>query len=424
MTLPGVATTTKSLLVSFGSYGDVYPMIGLGRALQRSGAEVTLITNGYFATTVTEAGLKFIAIGTTEQYEMITENEDLWHPRRGLELVTQAWIALTPETYAVIEQEYEPGRTVVVSGAPAFGARVAQEHLRVPLATVKLQPVTFRSLTDTPRLPLLPPPDWQPRWCRRCVYWLADHLVDRALAEPLNAFRAQFQLPPARGILRDWWLSPQLIIGLFPDWLAAPQPDWPPQTLLSGFPLYDGPRSDTLPDAAAEFLAAGEPPIVFTPGSAMRHGASFFRTAVETCQLLKRRGILLTRYAAQIPCPLPECVRHFEFLPMTRLLPRCAAMVHHGGIGTVGQCLAAGIPQLIVPMAFDQPDNAARVVRLGVARSIAPRAFRARSAARLLTELTERPEVRARCETLALRARDPQRLDAACQAICALAGRT
>ena len=192
--------------------------------------------------------------------------------------------------------------------------------------------------------------------------------------------------------LRDWWLSPQLVIGLFPDWFAPPQPDWPPQTLLSGFPLYDGAQATALPAAVTDFLRAGSPPIVFTPGSAMRHGKSFFRTAVDVCQLLERRGILLTQYREQLPAALPESVRCFGFLPMGQLLPHCAAIVHHGGIGTTAQGLAAGMPQLIMPMAFDQPDNAARAVRLGVARSIAPRAFRPRAAARLLAELLERPE--------------------------------
>ena len=257
---------------------------------------MTVITNGYFATIVADAGLKFIEIGTAEQYEMMTADKDLWHPRRGFELVTQAWIALTPETYAVIEDQYVPGRTCVVATAPVFGARIARNSLGVPLVTVHLQPATVRSLYDTPRLPLAPPPEWQPRFCRRFLYWLADQLIDRALATPLNAFRSHFQLPPVRRILRDWWLSPQLVIGLFPDWFAPPQPDWPPQSLLSGFPLYDGVQPDAPPAAAAEFLRAGSPPIVFTPGSAMRHGHAFFRTAVDACQLLKRRGILLTRY--------------------------------------------------------------------------------------------------------------------------------
>lgn len=409
-----------ALLITFGSFGDVFPVIGLGRALQRFGAEVTVVTNSFFAATVADAGLRFLPIGTAEQYEMITANQDLWHPRRGLELVTQAWMTLTPETYRVIADQYVPGRTVVVAGAPVFGARIAHEHLGVPLATIQLQPATFRSLYDTPRLPLVPPPQWQPRFCRRFVYWLADQLVDRHLAAPLNDFRSQFQLPPVRRVLGDWWLSPQLVLGLFPAWFAAPQPDWPAQSLLTGFPLYDGVQPSALPAAACEFLRAGSPPIVFTPGSAMRHGDSFFRTAVDVCGRLNRRGLLLTRYGEQLPASLPESVRHFEFLPMSLLLPQCAAIVHHGGIGTTGQALAAGTPQLIMPMAYDQPDNADRAVRLGVARKISRRAFQPRAVARALAELLEHPEVTRQCRAFAPQADSPQRLDGACEAILRL----
>jgi UDP:flavonoid glycosyltransferase YjiC (YdhE family) len=141
---------------------------------------------------------------------------------------------------------------------------------------------------------------------------------------------------------------------------------------------------------------------------------------VEVCQLLQRRGILLTRYREQLPASLPETVRCFGFVPMGQLLPHCAAMVHHGGIGTTAQGLAAGTPQLIMPMAFDQPDNAARAVRLGVARAIAPRAFRPRTAARRLAELLESPDSIRNCQLLAQRTTDPHRLDAACEAICRL----
>jgi UDP:flavonoid glycosyltransferase YjiC (YdhE family) len=325
-----------------------------------------------------------------------------------------------PETYAAIRERYAPGRTVVVATAPVFAARVAQEHLGVPLATIQLQPATFRSLHETPRLPMAPRPEWQPRFLKRLVYWLADWVVDRAIAKPLNAYRSQFHLPPVRRVMRDWWLSPQRVIGLFPDWFAAPQADWPPQSLLAGFPLYDGAEGTAISPEAGAFLEAGSPPIVFTPGSAMRHGESFFRTAVEVCRLLGRRGVLLTRYREQLPTSLPENVCHFDYLPLSRLLPHCAAIVHHGGIGTTAQAFACGIPQLIIPMAFDQPDNAARAERLGVARSLSPRAFRPPAAARLLAELIAGPETAEKCRLGARRSTDPRRLEAACEAICRL----
>ena len=111
--------------------------------------------------------------------------------------------------------------------------------------------------------------------------------------------------------------------------------------------------------------AAGEPPIVFTPGSAMYHGQDFFRASVEACKQLNRRGILLTRHAEQIPADLPATIRHFSYAPFSLLLPRAAALVHHGGIGTSAQAMAAGCRQLITPFAHDQFDNADRLRRLG-----------------------------------------------------------
>ena len=157
---------------------------------------------------------------------------------------------------------------------------------------------------------------------------------------------------------------------MFPGGFGPPQPDWPPQTKLTGFPLYDGQPGGGLPPEILHFCLAGDPPIAFTFGTGMMHAADTFRKAVEVCRLLGKRGILLTRYERQLPAPLPTSMRTFEFAPFLALFPLCAAVVHHGGIGTVAKALSTGTPQLILPMAFDQPDNAARVKSLGAGESL------------------------------------------------------
>ena len=91
--------------------------------------------------------------------------------------------------------------------------------------------------------------------------------------------------------------SPQRVLGLFPDWYAPPQPDWPTQVRLTGFPLYDDRRDQELPKAAEDFLAGGDAPVVFTPGSAMRHGREFFAESAAACRLLGRRGLFVEPYA-------------------------------------------------------------------------------------------------------------------------------
>jgi UDP:flavonoid glycosyltransferase YjiC (YdhE family) len=187
---------------------------------------------------------------------------------------------------------------------------------------------------------------------------------------------------------------------------------WPSQ-----FPLWDeAAQTGTQPELDA-FLDAGEAPLVFAPGSANRQAAAFFRAAVDACVRLKRRGILLTQFAEQIPRPLPASVRHFGYVPFSRLLPRAAALVHHGGIGTTAQGLRAGVPHLVMPMAHDQPDNAARLKRLGVGDWLKPAAFRGPAVAARLQRLLTDPAVPPACREVASRFHGVDPAAEACQVI-------
>jgi UDP:flavonoid glycosyltransferase YjiC (YdhE family) len=414
----------KVLLIPLGSHGDVHPFVGLGLTLRSRGHDVILITLGYFEKLVRSAGLDFVPLPMAEDFEEGLKDPDLWNPRRGFELVVRKSVVpyLRP-VYELIAERYVPGETVVVPGTLAFGTRVAQDKLGVPTASAHLQPGVIRSEYQAPVLPGLFMPDWLPRFAKRWQYRLANALVvERILTRDLNAFRAEVGLPPVHDLMGGWWHSPQRVLGLFPDWYAPPQPDWPPQVRLTGFPLYDERELHDLPADLGEFLDAGEPPVVFTPGSAMRQGQAFFVAAVEACRLLGRRGLLLTRFPDQLPARLPEGVRHFSYVPFSRVLPRAAALVHHGGIGTTSQGLAAGVPQLVMPMAHDQPDNAARLQRLGVARALPPARFRAPAVAQALEGLLTSTDVAARCADYAGRIGASRPLDEAARLVEELAG--
>jgi UDP:flavonoid glycosyltransferase YjiC (YdhE family) len=258
-----------------------------------------------------------------------------------------------------------------------------------------------------------------PPYLKRVVFNVVDHFsIDRTLAPEINRTRKEQSLLPVKHIFGDWMHSPLTSIGLFPDWFASPQPDWPPQTRLTGFIFHDK-RDDKeqLPQDVLDFLDAGDPPIVFTPGTAMKHGRKFFEVSVQACQALGRRGMLLTQHKNQLPSTLPEGIRHFEYLPFSLVLPRVAALVHHGGIGTTAQALAAGIPQVIRPMAYDQPDNAARVQLLGAGVSISPKDYVAKTVAERLNGLLSSSAVSARNREYALRINAEQSLRETCDLI-------
>jgi rhamnosyltransferase subunit B len=403
--IDAAASPKHFLLIAIGSAGDVHPFVGLGQTLKRRGHQVTIATCSYFRPLIERVGLGFVEIIPAEEYLRMIEDPDLWHPMRGPRFVMQNAIAPgIRRVYSIIARLYEPGRTVVAASSLALGARVAHDKLGVPTATVHLQPLVLRSVAQPGRLMGLFAPPWLPRSLVRAQYWLADVLVvDRLIGPELNGLRGELGLPPVRRSFDGYIHSPQLTIGLFPEWYAPPAPDWPSQTRLTGFPLYDEQDVAPLSDDVQAFLAAGPPPVVFTPGSAMTHAGPQFAAVVEACRKSGRRAILLTRHPDQLPRSLPPEVRHFDYVPFSQLLPHCAASIHHGGIGSVAQALVAGVPQVVMSMSHDQFDNAERLERMGVGAALPPNVFKADRLAAVLDRLLGSPNVKTGCREIQTR---------------------
>ncbi|MCP5114555.1 MAG: glycosyltransferase, partial [bacterium] len=358
-----------------------------------------------------------IGIGAEEDYRQAITDPDMWHPYRSFSVVAKRlmipWVR--PVYNLIAEHASDPG-LVVVAPATAIGARIAQEKLGVPLATVHLQPVMLRSVVSPPVFGFPDILGHLPRALRGLFFKAVDaFLIDRLLAPETNAFRAELGLAPVERLFDHWLHSPELVIGFFPEWFAAEQPDWPPRVHRVGFPLYDESGARPAPAELGEFLDAGEAPVVFTAGSAMAQGEEFYRVSVEVCERIGRRGILLTQFPEQLPADLPRRVRHFEFVPFSEVLPRAAAFVHHGGIGSTAQALAAGVPQLVVPFAHDQPDNATRVKRLGVGELLLPRQYKAPRVAQRLNRLLDSDEIKDRCAKRAVTLRKGEAINRACE---------
>jgi UDP:flavonoid glycosyltransferase YjiC (YdhE family) len=406
------------LLVTLGGSGDVHPFVGLGARLAARGHTVTILTNELFEPLVRREGLGYTCHGTAEEANAALADPEIWNPRRSAELLSRLLIlpAMRPVYTWVAEQVRGPD-TVVVAPAISLGACLAHEKLGVPLVTVLLQPAILRSAYDTPVMAGLPLPRHLPRPLKRLAFWVIDRwIVNRLLGPELNAFRRELGLPRWRP-QNHWFFSPQLNLGLFPDWLLAQQPDWPPHVYLTGFPLYDERGVAPIPEEVERFLSAGTPPIVITASSNMLHAGAFFNAAVGACKQLGRRGMLLTRYRDQLPAQLPEGVRAFGYVPFSAVLPRSAGIVHHGGIGTAALAMAAGVPQLLTPISHDQPDNAARLARLGVAVQCPANRFTEAEATRLLGQLLASSEIRETCQKIATRFQGRDPLADACSAI-------
>lgn len=412
------------LLPTVGSSGDVYPVIALGKGLQARGERPYIVANAYYEDLVAANGLPFIPMGEADAYQKLINNPDLWHPTKGFQVLVEHAIGPYVRPLFDIIAQFDPKETVVAASGFLYGARMAREKLGTPYATLHLQPALFRTAYDTPAMGGFFFPEWLPVWLKRVYFGLIDAaLVDRAIAPKVNPVRAELGLPPQKHFFGDGFHAPQKSIGLFPDWYAPPQPDWPSQIELTGFVRYDDGEEAALPPAVSDFLIAGDAPLIFTAGTAMKHGEGFFATAVAAAKKLNHPAILVTKFADQLPFPLPEHVLHVAYVPFSLLLPRAAALIHHGGIGTVAQALAAGVPQLVMPMSHDQPDNARRVTQLGVGKMVLPPDFEETAVAQALNELLTSNQVRMRCKALAQKVDFDRALAAACESIVGISSK-
>lgn len=390
------------LLITIGSHGDVHPFVGMGRALQARGHRVRVATNPHFADMITRAGLSFVAMGDRATFDKWLSDPELWHSRKGSGRVLRGVAETLGEVYDFTVRNTRP-ETVVVGSTLALGSLVASEQLGFRYATAHLSPVCIRSYESMPTLPFGVNFTRFPLWFRKKFWEGGDKwFIDPPILPTLNALRAQCGLPPAAHVM-DYWNAPQLTIGLWPEWYGPKPSDAPPQLRLTCFPLYDEADHQALDPELDAWLSEGDPPIAFTPGSAMTFGNEFFEAGAAACDRLGRRGLLLTRHIEQIPGELPPGVRHWKYAPFSVLLPRCAAIVHHGGIGTTSQALRAGCPQLIMPMAHDQPDNAGRVKNLGCGEVIQRELFWPGRVAKKLLRIVDDPVVKTACVNVAQR---------------------
>jgi UDP:flavonoid glycosyltransferase YjiC (YdhE family) len=392
-----------ALLIPFGTAGDVLPFIGVAIALRRRGHDVTVFTDVAFEDVIRRNGIEFACLSSREEYADLLKHPDLWHPTRSYPLIFKNQVApkIRP-VYEFIRENHVRGKTVVIAANLAVGARLACEHLGLPMVSLYVSPMCFRSYVHPPPLPGLDLFPGRPHAWIRTLFAIADWRVDRLLGPSLNGLRRELGMPPVKTIM-DWWHSPQLIVGLFPEWFAPLETEWPQQTRLTGFPLYDTAGPTEISRDLEAFLQAGPPPVVFMPSSFMAQGAEFLRESVEACTRLQCRGILLTQFSEQVPALLPPGVRTFPFVPLSVLLPRSSAIVHQAGIGTIALALASGTPQLAVPMAMDQLANAERLQKLGTGIVMTTKEYRAESVASHLTQLLQSDGVRASCQQTAKR---------------------
>ena len=397
------------LIETFGSAGDVLPFTALGGELARRGHRVEVHTSDRFRETVRLAGLEHVSNGTEEEYREAENDPRLWHPRRGVELIWELGILprLRERLQAILDRQRDD--TVMIGPVLGIASRMARE-LRppskggAPLVTAHLAPSAFFSVHRSPRFPGLWMPDGMPKPMKRGLYALVELALSRIVNRPFNRVRAEVGLPPVERVFERWIHSPDRVLGFFPEWFGPPQLDWPTNVELTGFVFGDDGARRAQDERLEDWLEAGAPPIVAVAGSANVSEEHAFHRIVAAARRLRRRALLVTRNERALPQHLAnDDVLRVDYAPFDQLLPRAAALVSHGGIGTTAQALRAGIPHLVQWRAYDQLDNASRLEDLGVGLGVNVKRAGERTIERALARLLDDATVAEACRRHAAR---------------------
>jgi rhamnosyltransferase subunit B len=376
-----------------GSWGDVFPVIGLAKGLIEAGYDARIAASPAYDELVRGEGLEFSGIGPVLGFSDYARDPKILSGRlggfAGFARLFRRFIFPALDRY-VDDLVTSIGDADLLLAHPALvAAPVAAEYVGVRWATVSV----FPGLIPTAYSPPAPTrvslgSGRAGQMMNRAAWSAAGFNMARLFDRHVNIARRRLGLPAVSNAFFAPVESgrPYLVMAS-PAVIDRPA-DWPATVTLTGFIAWD--RVSSFPDPAglAQFLSAGQPPVLVTLGaSSSLDPQHFYRHAAEAVTRLGHRALVLIGPApTDVHLPDGPGIFGTAFAPLSLVAPHCLAAVHHGGVGTTIGVLSAGLPQLVIPRGFDQPQTAFRMTRLGVARALP---WRRESAEHLTRELRE-----------------------------------
>jgi rhamnosyltransferase subunit B len=390
----------RIVLSNIGTYGDIHPLIALAVELKRRGHAPVMALPAMYAPKIQPLGIEFHAIRPDIDPKNTILVEMIYDVKKGTERGLRNFL------FPALRQTYDDLLRAATQPEPAdllllgelnYAGPVVAEITGIPWASYVLAPLSFFSAFDPPVLPpyrRLSRADKAVPGMGRAMRRLA-RFATRKWPEPIYALRKELGLPRGANPIFDAKHSPYQVLAMFSRVLGVEQRDWPTHSLITGFCFYDAENGNAeLPSNLEKFLNDGPAPIVFTLGSAAVLAAGrFFEYSARAAMEMGVRAVLLVgkdeRNRPQLELPDSICVA--EYAPYSALFSRASLVVHQGGVGTTAQCLRAGKPMLIMPYSHDQPDNARRMRRLKVSRTIQRENYTPLGVARKLRKMMEEP---------------------------------
>ena len=418
---------------TYGTFGDVNPLIALSLELKRRGHIPVLAIPEMFRAKVEPLGIGFAPVLPEQDPNDTRLIAMIYDIKHGTETGLRKFLFPSlRESYQdlMAAAEADGGADLLVTGELAYAGPIVAEKTGIPWASYVLAPFSFFSGYDPPVLPPYPLLAKMQEAVPALGHVVARfaRFVTRNWPEPVYELRRELGMATGKDPIFDAKHSESLVLALYSRVMGEPQPDWPTAVKITGFAFYDGAGSEgVLPPELAAFLEKGPAPLVFTLGSAaVMHAGDFYEQSAEAVEILGQRAVLLIG-ADDRNLPkrrLPESICIARYAPYSKIFPRASVIIHQAGIGTTAQALRAGRPMLLMPYSHDQPDNARRVRRLGVAEVLGRKQYKAKPAARLIAQLLSDDAYRARAIAVAEKVAGENGTVTACDALEAVRPRT
>ncbi len=399
----------RIVLSNIGTYGDIHPLIALAVELKQRGHVPVMALPAVYATKIAPLGIEFHPIRPDIDPKNTILVEMIYDVKKGTERGLRDFLfpSLHQTFDDLLHAATQPVRAdLLLVGELNYAGPIVADVTGIPWASYVLAPLSFFSAFDPPVLPpyrRLSRADRAVPGMGRAMRRLA-RFATRKWPEPIYELRRQLGLPRGANPIFDAKHSPYLVLALFSRVLGVEQRDWPAHALITGFCFYDAENGNAeLPPHLDKFLNGGPPPIVFTLGSAavLAAGRFFDYSARAAIKMGVRAVLLIGKDERNRPRQeLPDSICVAEYAPYSALFSRASLVVHQGGVGTTAQCLRAGKPMLIMPYSHDQPDNARRMRRLKVSRTIQRGNYTPIRVARKLRKMLDEPNFARRAESV------------------------
>lgn len=388
----------KLVLTTIGSLGDLHPFIAIALSLKELGFRPVMAVAHDHVGKCRAAGLDAAAVlpsfSDVARRMGLTEQDATGRIMSDQRQMLEQVILPALSTCAALLDDLANDAAAIVSSVFVLAAPMVAEKRGLPLIPVVLQPMAILSPYDAPHAPDFWMMKHHPvhrlgaQW-NRLVYGTMREILNLLYGKQIDRVRAELGLRPRGGRqMLEAGRSAPLTLCCYTEAFGPLPPDAPSGAKIVGFPLFDrdGEPGEVLAPELEAFIADGPAPVVFTLGSfAVQAAGSFYQEAAKATRQLGVRAVLLTGSADQVG-PRGD-VFVCDYAPHSLLFPHMSLVVHHGGVGTTGQALRAGKPQLVVPHMGDQYDHANRIARMGVGLVLAASQFTAARAASLLDHL-------------------------------------